>query len=598
MPEYLAPGVYVEEVSYRSKSIEGVSTTTTGFIGPARYGPFDLEPDVITSLGEFERTYGNGEQLEFEDGTVMDNYLWQGVRAFFTEGGKRLYISRVWRPQPRQDTDGGPSAFAGYARETVRKGQSTSAADAIQVWARYPGRAGNFRVRFTLRLGQNVFAVDDPTATTPRRRVRGLIDYDIVHIEDAGSPPLSDGFHVALSYFSEITKEREWRFQPEGGGAAVELQTFNPNPNVTQVRLVNMTVSVMPPGEDISLGVWDSLPLDPRHERAGTPDSMFAQFAHNPGRLPPGETVVNIGQARTLPIRLEVGDDLETGLDVLRDAFFTELAALETELLDPDSSDLERSLEITLLGGNDGIRPTAGDYEGEEIVLGPGLATVKTGFKTFEDIEDISIVAAPGSTFGYETSYTNDAKTIINLLIQHAQQMRYRIAVLDSGERPGHLRGTGPAGAGRLHLRRPLLPLGAHPRSAHREGELHAAQRLRGRHLLPQRHRPRGLQGPGQRGGEPGHRLRAAPQQEPAGRPEPGRHQLLPLLRGPRLPALGRAHHQLGPRVEVREPAPLLRLPGAVDRQGHAVGGVRAQRRAALGQRAPHDRGLPAQRMA
>ena len=31
MPEYLAPGVYVEEVSYRSKSIEGVSTSTNGF---------------------------------------------------------------------------------------------------------------------------------------------------------------------------------------------------------------------------------------------------------------------------------------------------------------------------------------------------------------------------------------------------------------------------------------------------------------------------------------------------------------------------------------------------------------------------------------
>src|SRR3712207_8858106 len=52
MPEYLAPGVYVEEVSFRAKSIEGVSTTTTGFIGPSRFGPVDLEPDVITSLGE------------------------------------------------------------------------------------------------------------------------------------------------------------------------------------------------------------------------------------------------------------------------------------------------------------------------------------------------------------------------------------------------------------------------------------------------------------------------------------------------------------------------------------------------------------------
>src|SRR5215211_644184 len=106
MPEYLAPGVYVEEVSFRSKSIEGVSTTTTGFVGPARYGPIDLEPEIITSLAEFERVYGDQQQLWFTDVDEetndkiplqpMHNYLWHAVRAFFTEGGKRLYISRIF----------------------------------------------------------------------------------------------------------------------------------------------------------------------------------------------------------------------------------------------------------------------------------------------------------------------------------------------------------------------------------------------------------------------------------------------------------------------------------------------------------------------
>ena len=36
MPEYLAPGVYVEETTFRQKSIEGVSTSTAGFVGPTR----------------------------------------------------------------------------------------------------------------------------------------------------------------------------------------------------------------------------------------------------------------------------------------------------------------------------------------------------------------------------------------------------------------------------------------------------------------------------------------------------------------------------------------------------------------------------------
>jgi len=84
-------------------------------------------------------------------------------------------------------------------------------------------------------------------------------------------------------------------------------------------------------------------------------------------------------------------------------------------------------VEVSLTGGNDGARPAASEYEGVEE---PG----KTGLKIFEDIEDISIVAAPGSTFGYENGYRADANTIINLLISHASRMRYRIAVLDSGQ--------------------------------------------------------------------------------------------------------------------------------------------------------------------
>ncbi len=68
MPEYLAPGVFVEEVSFRAKSIEGVSTTTTGFVGATRYGPIDIEPEIVTSLVEFERAYGGKQRLSFSDG--------------------------------------------------------------------------------------------------------------------------------------------------------------------------------------------------------------------------------------------------------------------------------------------------------------------------------------------------------------------------------------------------------------------------------------------------------------------------------------------------------------------------------------------------
>ena len=54
--------------------------------------------------------------------------------------------------------------------------------------------------------------------------------------------------------------------------------------------------------------------------------------------------------------------------------------------------------------------------------------------KSFEDIDEISIVAAPGSTYLYnDPVWRDEAATIFGLLIAHAESMRYRIAVLDSG---------------------------------------------------------------------------------------------------------------------------------------------------------------------
>ena len=137
MPEYLAPGVYVEETSFRPKSIEGVSTSTTGFVGLTRRGPARGTPPLITSLGDFERIYGTLDDLRLTPGT---NYLAHAVRNYFDNGGGRLYVSRVFLPV--SDTNTGvavsPNVVAG-----------TGAAEQARIVARFPGDAGNGRV--TLR---------------------------------------------------------------------------------------------------------------------------------------------------------------------------------------------------------------------------------------------------------------------------------------------------------------------------------------------------------------------------------------------------------------------------------------------------------------
>ena len=96
MPEYLAPGVYVEEIQTGNKPIEGVSTSTSGLIGVTERGPVNV-PQLVTSYGEYRRLFG-GYLLasDFTDGTGrVHAYLPHAIEGFFINGGKRAYITRV-----------------------------------------------------------------------------------------------------------------------------------------------------------------------------------------------------------------------------------------------------------------------------------------------------------------------------------------------------------------------------------------------------------------------------------------------------------------------------------------------------------------------
>jgi uncharacterized protein len=95
MPEYLAPGVYVEEIDTGSKPIEGVSTSTAGMLGVTERGPVNV-PILITGIGEYTRWFGERLNLrDFSNGIGPHCYLPQAVEGFFINGGKRVYITRV-----------------------------------------------------------------------------------------------------------------------------------------------------------------------------------------------------------------------------------------------------------------------------------------------------------------------------------------------------------------------------------------------------------------------------------------------------------------------------------------------------------------------
>jgi phage tail sheath protein FI len=149
MPELLHPGVYVQEVPSSVRPIEGVSTSTAAFIGVADKGPIPgtvpslpngrmAQPVMVTSFTEYNRQFGGFRQ---------DSFLTYAVRAFFENGGRRLYIVRVAKnaafalviPPPLAAALGG--TWSSLLRVSISPATNRNA-DAFDLKIRVTGQAG------------------------------------------------------------------------------------------------------------------------------------------------------------------------------------------------------------------------------------------------------------------------------------------------------------------------------------------------------------------------------------------------------------------------------------------------------------------------
>jgi hypothetical protein len=119
------PGVYVQEVPSGVRTITGVSTSTTLFIGGAVWGPVN-EPVLCLNYSDFERTFTS---------SVAQGDLARSVRLFFLNGGTRCYIMRV-------GAENDPTPADNVSTSTVTLNDGAAAATLI-VNARYPGALGD-----------------------------------------------------------------------------------------------------------------------------------------------------------------------------------------------------------------------------------------------------------------------------------------------------------------------------------------------------------------------------------------------------------------------------------------------------------------------
>ena len=147
MPEYLAPGVFVEEVSFRAKSIEGVGTSVAAIVGPTRFGPLRGKPEVVTSFAEFVRYYGDVQDLVLNGGSVL-NHTAIAAKAFFDGGGKQLFVSRV----------------ANYADPAAGFGEAKDAGGKVTFRSRFPGAMGNFTLEVEWRDSENLLKSEATSA--------------------------------------------------------------------------------------------------------------------------------------------------------------------------------------------------------------------------------------------------------------------------------------------------------------------------------------------------------------------------------------------------------------------------------------------------
>ena len=129
MPEYLSPGVYIEELP-GIKPIEGVGTSTGAFVGIAEKGPVN-SPQLISNFSQFLDIFG---------GFLPKAYLAYAVRHFFTEGGTRCYVVRAFKlSAPPSPTNLKPDV----AKVDLRLTDSPPGVVALTVFAANAGKWGN-----------------------------------------------------------------------------------------------------------------------------------------------------------------------------------------------------------------------------------------------------------------------------------------------------------------------------------------------------------------------------------------------------------------------------------------------------------------------
>jgi len=462
VPEYLAPGVYVEEVSFSAPTIEGVGTTTTAFAGPTLTGPVSGmpygglpannepaagapapgAPQLLTSFGDFQNIYGGFGNFSLTQNSPISaaknvGYMALAVQNFFLNGGMNLYVGRVYANNP------------GSTAGTIDPGIATSgtaSATNVVVAGRFPGAFLNGEV-VTVTLTATKVLNFNNLANYPSGSLLGT--------------PGSGGASPTL--YANGTSST---FSNTSTSAALTAINFPPTQSSPQ-NLYLLTVQVTAPAANGTQMLFTSLGLDPNH-----PNYIGTVLGVNPPR--PVDQLQN-------QIWFEIGSSLNSAATLFQNLFPTwvdpssqmppwqkSTAYTANQLVTDPNGNIEivstagtaaatapawnatagqsttdgtvvwknlgpaiPAMSFTMgtagggTNGDDGAEPMAADYGSPSV---PGKP-----FYYLQSLEDIAIVGTPGSSV-----YTDSIDILNGALIPHVEAQRaYRFAILEAG--PGLL---------------------------------------------------------------------------------------------------------------------------------------------------------------
>ncbi|HEV2708108.1 MAG TPA: phage tail sheath subtilisin-like domain-containing protein [Pyrinomonadaceae bacterium] len=369
--ELLHPGVYIQEVSSGVRPIEGASTSTAAFIGPAERGSLN-RAHMVTSFTEFQTVYG---------GFLPDSWLAHSALQFFNNGGRRLYIVRVAK--------GAETASVSLAD---RQGQL---AKTFTIAANSPGKWGNTLVVDVANGAQDP---NDEFKLTVKREIstQPLVTELLETYDNLSMNPEAVNFVEkvvnAKSKFVRVTAEPNDSttkgFSRSGTGPQTSLPSGNRNLLIDVNGDGPQLITLAEPLTDgsqiaaaIKTAVGNLSPLRGSTDPLAF-DSFDAQFANNLYTLTSGvggkRSSVQVLDAPTgnaaglLKLGRTRGEE-QTGAGVLR-------PASGSNYLVGDSTVTGNVVAAT--AGSDGVTPQENDYQ--------------KGFALLDVVRDVNIIAVPG----------------------------------------------------------------------------------------------------------------------------------------------------------------------------------------------------------